>query len=349
MRLSAERPVAGMTITAAVLMLTACAAGASAGPDQAAADASLEPAASFWCGDYDVTAETLANPEPASELEDSWFELMRGGQADLFKGILEHPEDWSVLEENERKLALFRAVDTAGRGQAVEDRILGYDHELYSIVLRPDDNLAMPLKQGTNWDIDGITGCRLTTDPELPAVSLDPAHPLDEESTELHLLVIDHDCGGDTDMPERIEVRRLEQRPDGIGLLIGVEPLPPGGYTCQGFPPTPYVLQLDAPIGERAILDLSRPASHWDMRAAVAPPAPLTEAEKRAAASRAEEVASGIRDLAQDEPGYVSVSIDDDHLVHLVMDRVMTDELKQSLESAFGGEFTVDYEAAAAS
>ncbi len=343
MRAGAQRLVTSATIAAIALLLTACGAGGATGPDHAEPDASLEPAASFRCGAYEVTSETLADPTPASELEGSWFELMRGGQAGLFKEILEHPEDWSVLEEDERKLALFGSMDMAGRGWTVEDRILGYDHELYSIVLRSDDNLAMPLKEGTNWDIDGITGCRLATDPGLPAVSLDPAHPVDEQSDELHLLVIDHDCGGDTDMPERIEVRRLEQRPHEVGLLIGAEPLPPGSYTCQGFPPTPYVLQLDAPIGERAILDLSRPASHWDMRAAIAPPAPLSEAEAEAAAARAAEVALGIRDLAKNEPGFVDVQIDDEYLVHLLMDRGMTEELKLSLTTAFGDEFTVDY------
>ncbi len=345
--MSAEKTRLGGTgwsaAVAAALLLSACSSSAGAGPEEIEVEARLEPAASFLCGEYEVTGETLANPVLASELDDSWFELMNGGQADLFTGILAHPEEWWVLEESEQELALFGPAPLAGSGSSADDRMLGFDHEVYSMVLRPDGSPAMPMKEGTNWDLGGATGCRLATDTALPAVSLDPAEPPAPGDAELHLLVIDHSCGGDTDMPGRIEVRRLEQTSEEIGLLIGVKPLPPGVHTCQGFPPTPYTLRLDAPIGERAILDLSRPASHWDMRAAIAPPAPLTDEEQRIVSARAEEIAEGIREVAGDEPGFLEVRLDEDYLVHLVMDRAMTDDLKVRLSQEIGGGFTVDY------
>ena len=44
---------------------------------------------------------------------------------------------------------------------------------------------------------------------------------------------------------------------DSVGLLFTADPLPPGSYTCPGNPPDEVMVELDEPLGGRAIVDLS--------------------------------------------------------------------------------------------
>lgn len=88
------------------------------------------------------------------------------------------------------------------------------------------------------------------------AVALDPDHPLDPDSREVHLLVTEQACAGGQAAEGRVQLAMLTESEDTVDVAIGVEPLT-GEVTCQSNPPTPFVVELDAPLGERDVRDIA--------------------------------------------------------------------------------------------
>ncbi len=120
------------------------------------------------------------------------------------------------------------------------------------------------------WTFRSSGGCALELQLEgleLAGVAIDPGVPLDPDSTTLHLLVQEWECTSGRGAEGRIELVELDQDAESIGLVIGLTPLVPregidtteGGlvaYNCVGTAPVPYTVELDAPLGTRAVWDL---------------------------------------------------------------------------------------------
>ena len=54
----------------------------------------------------------------------------------------------------------------------------------------------------------------------------------------------------------RIELVALTETTEEVQLWIGVRPRS-GGQHCQGNPATPFTIELDQPLGDREIVDVS--------------------------------------------------------------------------------------------
>ena len=85
--------------------------------------------------------------------------------------------------------------------------------------------------------------------------ALDPdAPPPDADSAEIRLLVTERGCASGQEMGERLLGPQVVETGDAVLIALGVIPQP-GVHTCPGNPSTPVVVNLDAPLGDRAIRD----------------------------------------------------------------------------------------------
>jgi hypothetical protein len=88
----------------------------------------------------------------------------------------------------------------------------------------------------------------------VPAISLDPAALPDPSDSSIHLLITEQTCNSGRDASGRVEVVDVRQRDTSIGVVIGITSHT-GGADCPSNPPTPLILTLDAPLGERIIVN----------------------------------------------------------------------------------------------
>jgi hypothetical protein len=83
--------------------------------------------------------------------------------------------------------------------------------------------------------------------------ALAPDVELRPGTTELPLLVGEVACASGRTAEGRVDVD-VEYGEDVVVLTARVRPLP-GGQDCPGNPPTPYVVRLDEPLGDRALVN----------------------------------------------------------------------------------------------
>lgn len=107
------------------------------------------------------------------------------------------------------------------------------------------------------WGIEGWGGCvpqRVVRDGS--AADWVPAGTPAPTSSTLDVLVHEVECSGSRDITGLIRPPEVIETDDEVVVTFTVEPLPPAdGYECAGNPSTPYTVQLDAPLGERTLLD----------------------------------------------------------------------------------------------
>ncbi|MEM9465600.1 MAG: hypothetical protein AAGA90_09505 [Actinomycetota bacterium] len=85
-------------------------------------------------------------------------------------------------------------------------------------------------------------------------VGLDPEQPIDPESTRLHLVVSQQACAGGRSGVENMYPPEVVETETEIRIAIAVIP-PEGPQECPDNPADPVEVELDAPIGDRTILD----------------------------------------------------------------------------------------------
>jgi hypothetical protein len=86
--------------------------------------------------------------------------------------------------------------------------------------------------------------------------TLDPSVPYSAGATEIHVLVEEWSCDGGQTAKGRIG-QNVQYRVDAVVVTLAVR-LPSGPQTCQGNPPTPYVVHVDQPAGARNLDDGGR-------------------------------------------------------------------------------------------
>ncbi|GAA1981681.1 hypothetical protein GCM10009718_18430 [Isoptericola halotolerans] len=169
------------------------------------------------------------------------------------------PAEWAIVTESPERVALLRELD--------EPEDLGGGD------VRTHEFLTIERVDGPRWMLTSANSCALRSGPAEPTdaygqadLTLDPDHPLDPAATEIHLLVTERACNSGQDAEGRIVLDRLAATDDAIDLVIGVT-LQEGNFTCPSNPPTPFVVELEAPLGDRVVRD-----------AAVVPPRELEPA-----------------------------------------------------------------------
>ncbi|MBO1902076.1 hypothetical protein J4H92_08970 [Leucobacter weissii] len=239
---------------ATAVLLAGCASSAASDP-QPSPESPAGPvsADAYLCMGAQIPRSAIENPVRIADLDETGRDAIAGATDDAGSPLeLEDPEEWIVATRSDTLIILIRTLDETRDDEEEFDTRAEDDHETIELSTELWEGWAVAASNG---------GCVLTVQLDglgVPYVWLDPDFPPDPESRELRLMVLDSQCGGDIDMPERIEVVQLDEGESEVGLLLGTQPLPEGGYECPGFSPTPYTLELDEPLGDRVVVDLSR-------------------------------------------------------------------------------------------
>lgn len=81
-----------------------------------------------------------------------------------------------------------------------------------------------------------------------------PDGAVDRQSRELPVLVNENECASGASATGRIQEPDIEYRRDAVIITIRVS-VRSGSVDCPSNPDTPYVVQLDEPLGRRELLD----------------------------------------------------------------------------------------------
>jgi hypothetical protein len=129
----------------------------------------------------------------------------------------------------------------------------------------PPDFWQVVVNRGTagqfvsdGWSLGGYGSCVLETVPPAgygPATwTLDPSVPFAAGANELHILVAEQSCHG-SDPTEVGRILANVAYTDRDVVVTVVARSPEGAQTCPAPPPTPYVVVLDQPVGNRDLQD----------------------------------------------------------------------------------------------
>jgi len=208
---------------------------------------------SYLCGDHQFPAAAIEEPTRIADLDAAARAAIAGATDDIGKSVApDDPKGWIVVSEDAEQISLIRPKRDQDSVNVFIPGAAESDYEELTLIYVASEG---------GWKFASNGRCRLSFDLgelQVPELSLDPEHAPDADARELRFLVLDPTCGGDTDMPQRIEVVRVDETSTEVRVVLGVRPLPPGAYHCPGFPPTPYAVALREPLGERTVVDASR-------------------------------------------------------------------------------------------
>lgn len=209
-------------------------------------------------GYLDVTFDVgaLLNPRPATDLGPAAAaavtrqDLGPNARGMAFSLL---PEDWIVGEERADRVVLLRPQSP----EKIDYIMPPADYEMRLFLIDPvkpaDLSQWYPTFENTcAFDVP------LRDDATNPVIALaddnNPGNPY------VDIWVSDMACRSGLSAEGRIEIVRLREFADRIELAIAtVPPSPhPLAATCQGVAPTRYRVALASPLGERAVIDLSR-------------------------------------------------------------------------------------------
>jgi hypothetical protein len=225
---------------ALVMLVSGCAQAGAAGGSPVG-DASVEES-EYLCQGTPVPASVLTDGATADQLgEEAAAALDGAGVPDI------DPEQWRVLTETDTKVYLVRELPEP-RDSDGEQRT----HEVLGIVWVDETE-----EGGEGWQFYRHGDCALRYDlGDLggATVALDPDNPPDPDSSQVHLLVTEFACASGELADGRVALARLVEHEDRVEIVVGVEP-PPGIQTCQSHSPTPFIVELDEPLGSRTLVD----------------------------------------------------------------------------------------------
>ena len=148
--------------------------------------------------------------------------------------------DWSIVSRSDDALVLF------GQGVGPDEAVNAY--------------ARFSREQGA-WRPRGWGGCSV----EIAApgfgpasTALDPARPIDRASTDLPLLIRELECASGQAPVDREVVPVVIEDEGSVTVIVLVAPVS-GDVECPGNPWHPITVSLDAPLGDRVLLDGSRP------------------------------------------------------------------------------------------
>ncbi|MBB2923412.1 hypothetical protein [Cellulomonas cellasea] len=236
MRTTPRRAARAVGLAALVGVLTGCAGPVASG--SAPADVPAD-AATYRCLDLAFPADALAAGRTADTL-DVGRPALEGVEVPVVDAA-----EWVVVEEGESRVALLRELE-------VPDDSLGDGHP------RTHQRLVIEVLDGdTGWMLTASGTCALHRELDgLPAaaLALDPRHPADPASTRLHLLVQEDACASGGTAEGRVRLVELVEDGPTVDLAVVVDPLDTA--SCPAHPPTPFVVELSAPLGPRTVRDV---------------------------------------------------------------------------------------------
>lgn len=197
------------------------------------------------CQGNEVPVQALENPRPASELAPEAAPALDGRDVSDFD-----PVTWLIAQESSDRVLLMNKLavpDDDGYGD-VRDYIY--------IVISTHSMESEPGKPV--WAVVESSTCMPTLDlGELRAgaVTLDPSSPPAPESDRLALLVTEFDCNSGQNAEGRVEVVKLVETESTVEIVLGVRPSAAQEASCQGNPATPFTVDLERPLGNRAVLN----------------------------------------------------------------------------------------------
>lgn len=222
-------------VVAAVLGLAGCATADGAGVE-----------GSYRCWETSVPDDVLESGVTADHLSEDGRAALDGLEVPPID-----PAEWIVVEDGAERVALLRELDDPEDLGAGDVRT----HEMLVVELTD----ATDVDPVPTWFLTAAQTCALRADLDglgTATLTLDPDHPRAPDAREVHLLVTEMACNNGEDAEGRVRLSALAVRDDAVAVTVGVEPRT-GEANCPSNPPTPFVVELDEPLGDRVVLDAS--------------------------------------------------------------------------------------------
>lgn len=243
----AARRWAACSIMAAVALATAGCAPTST--------VAYDDAATYQCLSHIIDGEVLHAATPVGDLTGDAATMLAQARWDDGQALtLEDEDAWYVAAQSDHGILIMRTLpaDEVGlHGPPNSDREI-----LQVSRVEGSTNLA------DGWYVMANGHCPLTIDLgdlSVPTVELDPAHLPNPASAVLPLLVTESACNSGQSADGRVRLVSLLETEDSVTVTIGVEPQSTEA-TCPSNPPTPFTVELEAPLGDRTIIDGTRGA-----------------------------------------------------------------------------------------
>ena len=221
-----------LTGLVAFIVLAGCADPNSTVPS------SSEPSSSeheYSCGgDAAFTSRDIEEgPEPSAEILDALQKLRQ-----TMDGAMLPEDGWKVVSENGRTTTLLAPLRDSFASATFEKRDQGWAPAGWGECV---PRLVQEAKSVLRWAFT------------------EESYPPDADATELDVLVTEVECSGGRDIEGLIEPRVTYGRRT-IEVVLVAPGLSSGKnevYTCMGTSPTEYTLELQEPVGEREVVDVS--------------------------------------------------------------------------------------------
>ncbi|MEV7604377.1 hypothetical protein AB0N65_02925 [Paenarthrobacter sp. NPDC089322] len=228
-----------------ILLGSGCASHGPSTGSPASAAATYNKPDVVLCQGNKVPVYALENPRRASELAPEAAPALGGLNVEQF-----NPGTWLIAQESSDRVMLMNKL------AAPQDSGQGDVRDYTYIVISTHSMMSEPGKPV--WAVVESSTCTPTLDlGELRAggVTLDPASPPVPESDRLALLVTESDCNSGQNAEGRVEVVNLIETESTVEVVIGVRPAIAQVASCQGNPATPFTVDLEQPLGDRAVLN----------------------------------------------------------------------------------------------
>ena len=197
------------------------------------------------CQGNRIPVQALETPRPASELAPDAAPALTGRSVDAF-----NPVSWIIAQESSERVMLMNKLDVP------QDDGHGDVRDYEYIVISTNSMASEPGRPV--WDVVESSTCTPTLDlGELRAgaVTLDPSLPPTAQSSKIALLITEFDCNSGQNAEGRVEIVKLTESETAVEILVGVRPSGAQTASCQGNPPTPFTVELERPLANRAVLD----------------------------------------------------------------------------------------------
>ncbi|ALJ20796.1 hypothetical protein [Microbacterium sp. No. 7] len=200
---------------------------------------------SYMCNDVPVSSEAFTSPRTVADLDaDDRAAIARAQETtnDIPVAQLGSLDRWTVASRTTEQLLLL------GPEPSIDPT---------PSMLPPRHQALVLESQGDGgWRSAGLFSCAVRQDLGdlgAPTIRLDPAYTISADSTVLHLLVTEMDCASGQDATGRIELVSLTETPATVDIVLGVRPFREAN--CPSNPPTPFSVELSAPLGDRVVRD----------------------------------------------------------------------------------------------
>lgn len=195
------------------------------------------------CGSSTYDAAAWRDAPPAESLPPGPASAVDDAGAPAF----DPSEPWRVVYQSAERVDLVRELD-APIDQGDGDVRTHEARTLERIVG------ATNIADGT-WLLTAAGPCaqRVVRDDGLGPADVTLAEPVDPSDTTIALAVVEHACASGQPADDRVVVEVVESDTE-VAVTVGVRPAG-GAQNCPSNPVTPVEVELDAPVGDREIVD----------------------------------------------------------------------------------------------